>query len=221
MSKSITMTSIKSTSSTNNKYVPPSQRNNNNNVPPQSSFTLNKRQAKAEEFNLNDKINVFPTLGETIKPSSNAAAAAIAGINKMNFASVAKHVDKSIKEEEKIVEVQPGWVHIRKHKGKIEYKYGAQKHDPSLEWYFIQEDAFIDKNFIKSIIARLQIAQDYENESLGDLSAYYDFPNIQEKLEADAPRGYFTRRSKRPTNLNNNSDSELSLSYVSDDNNKN
>lgn len=192
---------------------------NNNNIPPSPlpSFTLNKRKIKTEEFNLNEKIDVFPTLGETFKPSSTAAAAAIAGTNKMNFASVAKYVDTSVKEE-KVVEVQPGWVHIRKHNGKIEYKYGAQKHDPSLEWYFVQEDAFIDKNFIKSIIARLQYAQDYENESLGDLSAYYDFPNIQEKLEADAPRGYHHRRPKPQPNLYNISDSELS--YVSDDNNK-
>ena len=186
--------------------------NNNNNIPP-PSFTLNKRKIKTEEFNLNEKIDVFPTLGETFKPSSNTAA--IAGTNKMNFASVAKYVDTSVKEE-KVVEVQPGWVHIRKHNGKIEYKYGSQKHDPSLEWYFVQEDAFIDKNFIKSIIARLQYAQDYENESLGDLSEYYDLPNIQEKLEADVPRGYHHRRPKPLMKLYNKSDSELS--YVSDDN---
>jgi hypothetical protein len=209
MSKSFTSTISKSSSTkSNNKYVPPSQRYNSGS----SSFTLNKRQTKAEEFNLNEKIGVFPTLGETIKLS---ATSTVGITNKMNFASVAKYVEKTSKEEEKVVEVQPGWVHIRKHNGKIEYKYGAQKHDPSLEWYFVQEDAFIDKNFVKSIIARLQYAQDYENVTLGDLSAYYDFPNIQEKLEADAPKGYHHRRPKRPTNINNNSDSELS--YVSDD----
>lgn len=229
MSKSFTSTSSKSSTSTksNNKYVPPSQRhsvgnmqsknnNNNNNIQSPSSFNLNKRQTKAEEFNLNEKIGVFPTLGETLKPSSNAAS--VIATNKMNFASVAKYVDKTVKEE-KVVEVQPGWVHIRKYNGKTEYKYGAQKNDHSLEWYILHEDAFIDKNFVKSIIARLQYAQDYENESLGDLSEYYDFPSIQEKLEADAPKGYHHRRPKRPTNINNTSDSELS--YVSDDNNKN
>jgi hypothetical protein len=118
----------------------------------------------------------FPTLNETIKSSSTA---------KFNFSAAAKKINNPVLELER--EVPPGWVHIRRHQGKIEYKYGLPvKKISEDEAYYAEEMA--DRRFnncmLKYRLAREQYDIDRDIERLGDLSIHYsNNQTLTEKYE--------------------------------------
>jgi len=92
------------------------------------------------------------------------------------------------KEEKEQDKVRPGWVLIRKHDGKIQYKYGKERINWYLEKSFIRETFKHDRLILKYKIAREQWDRDRENDYLGDLSPYYNEPTIKEKLDSVSRR---------------------------------
>ena len=96
-------------------YVPPSLRGRN---PPPTKISAplpsTKKTALKKEFALD--ATAFPTLGDTIKKSNQRGTP-------ISFSSAtAKKVEAPASVVK--IDVLPGWVHIRQHKGVIEYKYG-------------------------------------------------------------------------------------------------
>jgi len=97
--------------------------------------------------------------------------------------------DNNKEEEEKEKDkVRPGWVHIRKHNGEIQYKYGKERLNWYLEKAFIRETFKHERLILKYKIAREQWDRDRENDYLGDLSPYYNEPTIKEKLDSVSRR---------------------------------
>jgi len=92
------------------------------------------------------------------------------------------------KEEKEQDKVRPGWVLIRKHDGKIQYKYGKERINWYLEKSFIRETFKHERLILKYKIAREQWDRDRENDYLGDLSPYYNEPTIKEKLDSVSRR---------------------------------
>jgi len=149
----------------NNAYVPPNKREK-----PTASPRTEKKELK-KEFSTNNPL-LFPTLGETIQKSSQACPI-------ISFSSAAA---KKIEAPPPPIksEVAPGWVHIRKHNGIIQYKYGPEilKKD-----YTEEEDKFICDALLKYRFERQQYENDMDVERLGDLSDYYDEPTLVEIQE--------------------------------------
>ncbi len=162
-------------------YAPPSFRNrtnnstsnNNNQQPP----PLAKKTAlKKQHVDINSNV-AFPSIGDTLKNTKNAKG----GGTPMSFSSMAS---KRLAEPviEKIVDVPPGWVHIRKHKGVIQYKYGA----PVPLYYDESRDELIlGRILFKHRLAREQYERDRDIEHLGDLSEFYGEPSLAEIYEND------------------------------------
>ena len=91
-------------------------------------------------------------------------------------------------EQEEKDKVRPGWVHIRKHNGEIQYKNGKERLNWYLEKAFIRETFKHERLILKYKIAREQWDRDRENDYLGDLSPYYNEPTIKEKLDSVSRR---------------------------------
>jgi hypothetical protein len=148
--------------------MPPNKRQQQHNAaaPPR---TEKKELKKEHQF---DNPALFPTLASTLKTIKIKD-------HSISFSSAAakKSADK---EEVKKPEVAPGWVHIRKHKGIIQYKYGAPV---PFKDYTEQEDIFVCNALFKYRLAREQYARDMDVARLGDLSEYYDEPTLAEIQE--------------------------------------
>ena len=126
------------------------------------------------------------------------------------------------KEQDK---VRPGWVLIRKHDGKIQYKYGKERINWYLEKSFIRETFKHDRLILKYKIAREQWDRNRENDYLGDLSPYYNEPTIKEKLDSVSRRKrYINVSGQKPVSgidydeYNDDSDSDSDGNSNSDNN---
>jgi hypothetical protein len=155
----------------NSTYVPPNKRQLANNLT--ASPRAEKKEPK-KELQLNNPA-LFPTLSGSSLSSTQQQKPFI------SFSSaVAKRIEAD-KEEVKKSDVDPGWVHIRKHKGTIQFKNGPPM--PFID-YTEQEDKFICDKLYKYRLARQQYDQDMDVMRLGDLSDYYGEPTLVEIQEA-------------------------------------
>ena len=177
--------------SNNNKstYVPPNKRQLANKVT--ASPRTEKKELK-KELQLNNPAS-FPTLsGSSLSPQQQQKPP-------ISFSSaVAKRIEA---EEVKKSDVDPGWVHIRKHKGIIQFKTGPPV--PFID-YTEQEDKFICDKLYKYRLARQQFDQDMDVIRLGDLSDYYGEPTLVEIQEA------YEEEEKYWASKNNNGNSDES-----------
>ena len=117
-------------------YMPPSFRSKN------SPSAITKKTALKKEFAL--EATAFPSLGDTVKKST------LRGTPISFSSAAAKKVAPAIKE---VSEVLPGWVHIRKQAGQIQYKYGKPIFQPSNE---DRLDQIISRIILTNRIARVQ-----------------------------------------------------------------
>jgi hypothetical protein len=139
-------------------YVTPAMR---------AAIPRTEKKALKKEFAIDQ--GAFPSLGETIKK------------NGISFSSAAaKKVETP---QPVIIDVLPGWVHIRKHQGKIQYKYGKAIVRSGLDAE--QVDEIVSRIILKNRIAREQYDRNLEIERLGDLSEFYDQPTLAEIYEND------------------------------------
>ena len=131
-----------------------------------------KKTALKKEFAI--EANAFPSLGETIKSSNNRGTP-------ISFSSAA--AKKVALPSVEIIDVLPGWVHIRRHNGEIQYKYGKMKY-PSME---DEERAneLLSRIILKNRIAREQYDRNIHIERLGDLSEFYGQPSLADMYETD------------------------------------
>jgi hypothetical protein len=146
-------------------YAPPAFRNRNLAKP--TPLPSTKKTALKKEFAEAFNSSAFPSLGDTIQKKSIGTP--------ISFSSAAAKkivAPKSVK-----AEVPPGWVHIRKHQGKIEYKYGAPVPNKRDE---VNEDFIMSKILFKYQLARGQYERDRDIEHLGDLSEFYGQPTLAE-----------------------------------------
>jgi hypothetical protein len=141
------------------------------------------------------------------------------GKKDVSFALIAKYknVPKNANNNEKEAKTKtetdnilPGWVYIRKHNGKIEYKYGKETLNDYLEKDFIRRNLKHDKAILHYLIARQQWDQDRENDHLGDLSRFHNDLTVQDRL------------SKRTRYIKiSNNDQECNIYDSEGDNNEN
>ena len=107
-------------------------------------------------------------------------------------------------EEVKKSDVAPGWVHIRKHKGVIQFKNGPEI--PYID-YSEQEDKFICDKLYKYRLARQQYDQDMDVMRLGDLSDYYGEPTLVEIQEAyEEEEKYWASKNNNDSDESGDSD---------------
>ena len=142
-------------------YVPPSFRT--------TALPSTKKKEPKKEFAIDQ--NSFPSLATTVKKSASSGTP-------ISFSSAAaKKVEAPIIVK---VDVLPGWVHIRRYEGKIQYKYGKEVSKPADE-----SDAVMSRIILKNRIAREQYDRDREIDRMGDLSEYYGQPTLAEIYEND------------------------------------
>ena len=172
-----TSTATAKAATTGSTYVPPNKRKQPQTM---TAFPRAEKKEPKKEFSLTAP-ELFPTLGETLKKTSLC--------NKtISFSSAAakqKEVPKEVKSE-----ILPGWLHIRKHNGIIEYKYGATM--PRID-YSEQDEKFLCKTLYNNRLARYQYDRDIDVERLGDLSEYFGAPSlaeIQEEYETNEEINY-------------------------------
>ena len=160
--------------SSKNSYVPPSMRRTAHtsvaSVAPATVSVSTKKKELKKVFALATEL--FPSLGETMSKNAN---------HLLSFSSIAaKKIEQPKKEK---AEVAPGWVHIRKNKGKIEYKYGALL---PLDYKAMERKETILGNLLfKYQMASQQYERDMDVVRLGDLSEYYEKPTLAELHEID------------------------------------
>jgi hypothetical protein len=146
-------------------YIPPTMRT-------KTTTNIAKKTALKKEFAIDQQ--AFPTLGDTIKKTATRGTP-------ISFSSAAaKPIDQPT---EKVVDVLPGWVHIRRKDGKYQYKYGKMSDfdaEAADRWEDIQS-----KIILKNRIAREQYDRDWDIERLGDLSEFYGEPPLAELYVAD------------------------------------
>ena len=135
----------------------------------------NYKNSKNSKNNKNKKSKVFLTFLDKEKEIEE----------KEREAEQEEQEEQEEKEQDK---VRPGWVLIRKHDGKIQYKYGKERINWYLEKSFIRETFKHDRLILKYKIAREQWDRTRENDHLGDLSPYYNEPTIKEKLDSVSRR---------------------------------
>jgi len=142
-------------------YVPPVFR-------PTSLPSTKKKELK-KEFAIDQ--TAFPSLAATIKRPTTSGTP-------ISFSSAAaKKVEppKVVK-----IDILPGWVHIRRNKGIIQYKYGKEVTRPADE-----SDEVISRIILKNRIAREQYDRDRDIDRLGDLSEFYGQLTLDEIYEKD------------------------------------
>ena len=150
--------------SINNKYVPPSKKHISNS---NTSLNLTKKKEPKKEFQLKaDDDLAFPTLNPSTQSTNQKPVLSFANATK-------KEVNKQ--RVDIVSDVKPGWVHIRKHNGKIEYKYG--KVTECLPYYNDNNSIFNNR------LAKEQYERDSDIIRLGDLSEYYGKKTIYEQFE--------------------------------------
>jgi hypothetical protein len=169
-----TNTNVKSTSTSN--YVPPSLRNKNVNTAPLSASVPSrvvpwaKKTALKKEFAMD--LQTFPALQHAKKVEYRGTP--------ISFSSAAaKKVEAPIAAK---VDVLPGWVHIRSHAGKIQYKYGehvAPRYD--------NNEQIMSRIILKNRIEREQYDRDRDIDALGDLSEFYGQMTLADLYENDKP----------------------------------
>ena len=146
---------------TKSTYVPPSFR--------ATALPSTKKKEPKKEFAIDQ--NAFPSLATTIKksgPSGTPISFSSAAAKKVEAPKVVK------------MDVLPGWVLIRHHEGKIQYKYGKEVSKPDDE-----SDSVLSRIILKNRIAREQYDRDREIDRLGDLSEFYGQPTLAEIYEND------------------------------------
>jgi hypothetical protein len=142
-------------------YVPPAFR--------PTALPSTKKKEPKKEFAIDQ--SAFPTLATTIKKSGSSGTP-------ISFSSAAaKKVEAPVIVK---VDVLPGWVHIRRNEGKIQYKHGKEVSKPADE-----SDAVMSRIILKNRIAREQYDRDREIDRMGDLSEYYGQPTLVEIYEND------------------------------------
>jgi hypothetical protein len=151
-------------------YVSPAHRNKKPiaAAPPPST----KKTALKKEFAI--EVGAFPSLGETIKNPTNRGTP-------ISFSSAA--AKKVVPPTVETIDVLPGWVHIRRHAGQIQYKYGNMKYLSAADEERAAE--IRSRIILKNRIAREQYDRNVQIERLGDLSEYYGQPSLDEMYETD------------------------------------
>jgi hypothetical protein len=148
--------------STRTKYIPPTR----------SSFpTSAKKTAPKKEFSLSAQAAAFPCL--VSPPKTGPSLLSFANMVKTNIPACVPVLS----------DVSPGWVHIRKQGGHIQYKSGK----PSNR-YPLSDENFIlkfDRWVWKSRLAKDQYERDSDVIRLGDLSEYYGAPTLLEMYAAE------------------------------------
>jgi len=154
------------TAQKNSTYVSPAFRSRN------PTTVTAKKTALKKEFAIEQ--TAFPSLGETIKKTGTP----------ISFSSAA--AKKIVVPEVKIADVLPGWVHIRKYQGVIQYKYGKD--------VLLQDDGAEEirsRIILKNRIAREEYDRTLDIERLGDLSEFYGQPPLAELFENDMTAAAF------------------------------
>ena len=137
----------------NNRQQPPKKNNNNNN----NNNNLDKQS--------------FPTLIETLT---------LTPLQAKSFASVAKRVEVVDKVIPYVSDVKPGWVHIRRHKGMIQFKYNMTNRNTSTLEDVIYEEKRLGNYLFTRRVTLQQEERDIQNEMLGDLSPFWNTKTILE-----------------------------------------
>ena len=170
-------------------YVPPSMRTQKSspaqqNAQQPTSIKPTKKKEPKKEFSLADA-GAFPSLG--VNKWNSCLPNGIIQTNTVNFSAAAatKKIEELIKPK---IEVLPGWVHIRKQDGKIQYKYGA----PIPYDYNAAErrDIALGNQLFKFMLERSQYERDMDVLRLGDLSEFYNKPSLAEIFEKDVVAAY-------------------------------
>jgi hypothetical protein len=104
---------------------------------------------------------------------------------KISFASALNNSKKNVIEES--TTLLPGWVYIKKINGKINYKYGVMTDNAKEEE---RQERKLSKIFFKQRIARLQWNHDLLNNTLGDLSPYWESKTLYELFNLSKDRNY-------------------------------
>lgn len=163
---------------TKSRYVPPSQRSSASKpttvatpTPSRSTFIAKKKEPQ-KVFSLESNAAAFPSLGETLKNRKGTV---------MSFSSAAA---KKIEEPQIVkVTIEPGWVHIRKQNGQIQYRYGEPLPRARIEEE--REDIRLGNVLFKYRMSAEQYERDMDVIRLGDLSEYYGEPTLLELHEND------------------------------------
>ena len=182
------------------KYMPPAMRKINNNICTNTTtYTSTKKKELKKEPDFQDTL-LFPSLGETLKNEANPKKI-------LSFSAVAA---KKI-EQPKLLnsgEVVPtGWVYIRQHKGKIQYKTGDLNR--LYNWLDKEEartDLLIAKRFFQYQIARDQYERDIDILCRGDLSEYYGELTLEEQYALERQEELNQENNESSSNEESDSD---------------
>lgn len=156
-------------------YTPPALRNKPS--PLLAVAPSTKKTALKKEFAIEQ--TAFPALGDTIKKNTSAGTP-------ISFSSAAA---KKIETPAVVkVDVLPGWVHIRREAGKIQYKYGKPICRADDEYERAEE--IRSRIILKNRIAREEYDRAMDIEYLGDLSEFYDQPTLAELFENEIKAAY-------------------------------
>jgi hypothetical protein len=180
-----------------NKYIPPNRKNNT--VSPDTITKLNpskltKKKEPKKEFSLEDQTNAFPSLSRSDIDNNNNRPI-------LSFANATK-AEKIKPTEDTTSDIIPGWIHIRKSDGTIEYKEGppTTRYPCSYDNY----DVKLSSAMFKNRLAKDQYERDNDISRLGDLSEYYGEKTLYEMF-ADEDRLLYSTRDNE-----NSSSSEYS-----------
>jgi hypothetical protein len=153
-------------------YVSPALRNKKPLTAATAAPPSTKKTALKKEFAI--EASAFPSLGDTIKTSTNRGTP-------ISFSSAA--AKKVAPPSVEIIDVLPGWVHLRRHAGQIQYKYGEMKYLSAADEE--RADEIRSRIILKNRIAREEYDRNVNIERLGDLSEYYGQPSLAEMYETD------------------------------------
>ena len=174
-------------------YVPPSLRKQQQkpaSAPALAPIKLTKKTEPKKEFQLDNNEN-FPSLGETLKQKQVKGTP-------ISFSKVAsKKNEVLLPKEIESVGPPPGWVYIRQHNGKIQYKTGDLT--GLKNWLADDEERTYmkdNKQLCKYRMEQQQYERDMDVMCLGDLSEYYGELTIAEMMERD----YMNELQKNDTN---------------------
>jgi len=143
------------TATAKSTYTPPTMRN-------RTALSSTKKKEPQKVFSLDNSL--FPSLGENYTANSP-----------LSFSSAAA---KKIEQPKLIkAEVAPGWVHIRRHNGKTEYKYGIPI--PIFD-NREREEMMFNNMLFKIRMEEQQYERDMDILRLGDLSEYWNEPTLAE-----------------------------------------
>jgi hypothetical protein len=142
-------------------YVPPAFR--------ATALPSTKKKEPKKEFAIDQ--TAFPSLATTVKRPATSGTP-------ISFSSAAAKKVEAPKEVK--IDVLPGWVHIRRNEGVIQYKYGKEVIRPA-----DGNDEITSRIILKNRIAREQYDRDRDLDRLGDLSEFYGKTTLAEIFEND------------------------------------